>query len=678
MPSPRGPAAAGFRSRSDRRGEPNPSTVTRPPAADDPEAAAAHTARLAALVRAVDAAVNLLAASLVVLLAWTVVAHTRHNTETASSYFTQKGDTRHKAETASAYFTPQGAGAVGGDGHNGGSRLPSALVAVVASSSLTAATAFAVRWGFPRGPVDVPLSKAGLLLTLAPAACFGLQWAGLLLPSYPTQVLVTGALELAQLLLQVACGGPHGNLTAPLLVAAVWGATDVLPLLACAPAGAWTGRLALAPHSLPLATTSAFVRQWWWVYSDRRMWGAGFANGTLPWLAHGWGGLAHHALVVGAKVATLQAFKRRVADPRLRVVATVLQVVLVAVPLYVALAVARPADDPPSSAAMAADVLTWSLQYHIVPLVLVALLDSAHEHEQRALTQLAEAERSAAQAEDSAARRRTVLRYVCHEARVPLQTITLGIEDLQATLGAAGPNGDDDVEGDDEGAAGSGGDGVGDSGAGSDSEGDDRSVHAPPLSLPLPPPHHQRALTDATALRHRRRRVGSDGSSSGGTRDAGAGAHTAGGTGNAPLGRTRGGGDGGSGSSSGDDRDEYGGVGGSRGEPRRPPPWLSRAARRHAADTLAVLLNAAEAARHVVDSTLTLERIDAGEYTMNMRPGALRSSVVAVHELMAPLASASGVRLVTRTDARERVERMGVPRGSLALLDEVKMQQVRE
>jgi signal transduction histidine kinase len=630
-------------------------------AADDAEAATARFAGL--LARAVGAAFALVAATLVALLGLAAVVHARC------------------PESLSAYFS-------GGAQHADDS-LDTTLLATLMASSLTAAAAFAVRAGFPRGPCDVPIARAGLLLTLAPAAYHGLQWAGLVLPSYATQVAVIGTLEQAQLLLLVACGGRHGSVALLLLVAAAWLAADVTPL-AFASAGVWTGRLprgALPPdrlrsggfvevpgipqldvHSLTLATISRFVRQRWWVFTDRRVWGAGAATGTLPWLLHTWAGAAHAAVAVAAKCATLQSFKRRVVDPRLHVVVTALQAALVAVPLWVGLAVARPAGDPSRAAVLAANVAAWTLQYHVVPLVLLALLDAAHEHEQRALTQLAEAERSMALAEDAASRRRTVLRYVCHEARVPLQTITLGIEDLQATLlpgdTTDGLGGGDDADADDDGSGGTSGGGGAD---GESSEDNDRrgGQATPVLPSYAPAQHHQRALTDAPALR-RRRRVGSGGSSSGGTRDGSTGALTAGGTGE-PLSAGTGAAGGGW-----DDDGGAGGGGGGRGSAH----WLPRSVRRHTADTLAVLLSAAEAARHMVDSTLTLERIDAGEYTIALRPAALRSSVVAVHELMAPLARANGVRLVTRTDARPRVERLGVPRGALALLDEVKIQQV--
>lgn len=62
-------------------------------------------------------------------------------------------------------------------------------------------------------------------------------------------------------------------------------------------------------------------------------------------------------------------------------------------------------------------------------------------------------------------------------------------------------------------------------------------------------------------------------------------------------------------------------------------------------ETVAVMAHAVASARHVIDSTLALERIDAGEFVVELRPTSIRTSLKVLFHSMAGLANKAGVTL---------------------------------
>ena len=93
-------------------------------------------------------------------------------------------------------------------------------------------------------------------------------------------------------------------------------------------------------------------------------------------------------------------------------------------------------------------------------------------------------------------------------------------------------------------------------------------------------------------------------------------------------------------------------------------------------ETIDLMTHATSAARHTIDSTLTLERIDSGEYTIELRPTCVRSSLLAVYQMMAPLARNAGITLTVAIPQKGDTAAASVPCNYLTLSDDLKLQQV--
>lgn len=75
-------------------------------------------------------------------------------------------------------------------------------------------------------------------------------------------------------------------------------------------------------------------------------------------------------------------------------------------------------------------------------------------------------------------------------------------------------------------------------------------------------------------------------------------------------------------------------------------------------------------------STLNLERIDAGELTIELRPCALRSVLRDVAAGMAPIARSAGITMRLHIPSAAQATTLGIPVNSLSLIDEGKIGQV--
>lgn len=103
---------------------------------------------------------------------------------------------------------------------------------------------------------------------------------------------------------------------------------------------------------------------------------------------------------------------------------------------------------------------------------------------------------------------------------------------------------------------------------------------------------------------------------------------------------------------------------------------MFRASHGQALETLHVMSLAASAARHTIDATLDLERIDAGEVTVVCRPASLRACLRELHVASAPLARAAGVELTLALPSVEEAVGLGLPSDALSLFDVAKVSQI--
>ena len=383
-------------------------------------------------------------------------------------------------------------------------------------ASLTSSAAFGIRGVFPRNRLehglDQVLCRAGLVVTLAPAAYALLMAGGWLVPNYVLSSISYVAFSAAKLQLHVVGAGRHGSINWPRVYVCLSLLLATLPVL-FAP-GAWSGVLdgrtisatvaregrfllatassaagftgladsgrhswtlhglmgifvsgAVAPaagssagggtpsqlyYSLPNPTFFHYGWQRCQVYSQRSVWlppecqtsassGATcspftYWKGTALWAWHQLGGYGHVLLLVTSKLWTLQQFKRRIPCLKFQAVTTAMQLLQLTIYGYNTLSFNGWLGPPFTAAAssngtrsssklppllapsVVVDLLINVVQCCVTPLIMLMLLDAATEHEQRILTQLADAERARAQMEEVAAKRRSFLRYVFHEA----------------------------------------------------------------------------------------------------------------------------------------------------------------------------------------------------------------------------------------------------------------------
>ena len=91
--------------------------------------------------------------------------------------------------------------------------------------------------------------------------------------------------------------------------------------------------------------------------------------------------------------------------------------------------------------------------------------------------------------------------------------------------------------------------------------------------------------------------------------------------------------------------------------------------------TLSILSTAASAARHTIDSTLDVEKIDSGQMTVELRPTSLGTCLGKVFQLMQPLARAQNISMSLTSTVAQAKAQAGLE-DALVLLDEDKIEQV--
>lgn len=351
-----------------------------------------------------------------------------------------------------------------------GDHIMQTIVIWVCASCITSAAAFVVRGGFPRPGAawlnDIGMCRAGLLVTLSPVAYFLLLRFGALCPSMMAQVLLVVAHTSALLVLHVSVSGAHGRAGIGRLNSLLALVLFIIP--AALSPGAWDGhldgglldgqtasrggfrldgpsfrgyRLGLAAHpaggnggshyrgsyhSAPLALFSDFVRQRYQVYRLRRVWPAS-PMGTALWAWNLVGASTYMLFNFGARVVTLQDFKKRLPCRVMQLAVTTLQVLHLAVPVYTFLAVALPAHEPSPRSRLIAGILSYVIPYAIAPLSLISIMDATHEAESAALSQAEQASAARAQAEQTSAQRSSFLRYVFHEVREDVNPVAASL-----------------------------------------------------------------------------------------------------------------------------------------------------------------------------------------------------------------------------------------------------------
>ena len=113
-----------------------------------------------------------------------------------------------------------------------------------------------------------------------------------------------------------------------------------------------------------------------------------------------------------------------------------------------------------------------------------------------------------------------------------------------------------------------------------------------------------------------------------------------------------------------------------------PPPPLSAGCGheefiQRSEETLHVMSSAVASARHVIDSTLEIERIDEGLLVVEFRPTSMRTCLESLYGEMQPLARSAGITHFSLTmPSLEEVAAVGLPANGATYNDVGKMKQV--
>ena len=311
-------------------------------------------------------------------------------------------------------------------------------------TSLACAAAFATRACYPKDAYDILVCEIGLVYMML-AVVFMLSVSnGYIIATVFSQNLVHTTLVFAQIVNLVACSGPYGrlyllkphaylSLVAFIVAGCGPGAWSTAPIVRRDPSSPTRHCLMTSTAAAPTVADTAALGQ---VYANRLVWPEG-AGWTAVYLLFTAGRFAWLASAIWAMYVAVEGLKQRMPTKSLRVIATIVQLIDLAYSVVLALLgfshLGRKLLMPHQLRALIC-FLAYALRFAIKPMAALSLLEATHEHEQQALALLADAERAQRHAEEVAATRRAFLRYVFHELRVPMNTMALGIEDLEASL----------------------------------------------------------------------------------------------------------------------------------------------------------------------------------------------------------------------------------------------------